>query len=210
MIIFIKKHFIFYIAVFLFSSGLLAADSLTLVPIEMNDKLLTLLAGKDQPIPTGHLRFIGSFGEQGFSVPSLENITVKNSSGSQIPLIIEESSLVQEFGSTVSLWLSFDVPADGFSQEKPLTIEWGKDVSALNSTVKSMKVDIATANSYRTFTWRKKNDGSSFATIEVVADSRADYYFLWYLLPIAVIFIILTVRKTIGTSGTKAEKKLRN
>lgn len=193
----LKKHFIYLLASFLISSGLCAADSLTLVPLEMNDKLLTLLAGKDEPVPVGHLRFVGSFNEQSFSIPSLSNITVKNTSGSQIPLKIEESSLIEEFGSTVSLWLSFDVPADGFSQDKPLSIEWGKDVSALNSKVKSMKVDIAASSSYRTFTWRKKNDKSSFATIEVIADSSADYYFLWYLLPIAVIFTTLAARKAI-------------
>lgn len=193
----LKNYFAFLLVSFLLSSGLCAADSLTLVPLEINDKLLTLLAGKDDPIPAGHLRFIGSFNEQGFSVPSLNNITVKNSSGSQFPLKIEESSLIEEFSSTVSLWLSFDVPADEFSQDKPISIEWGKDVSALNSTVKNMKVDIAAANSYRTFTWRKKSDNSSFATIEVIADSSADYYFLWYLLPIAVILVTLAVRKTV-------------
>lgn len=180
-----------------FSCGAHASDSLVLIPVEINDKLLTLLAGKDEPLPAGHLRFIGSFSEQSFSIPSLNNITVKNSVGSQLPLKIEETSLIEEFGSTVSLWISFDVPTGDFSQDKPLTIEWGKDVSASNSTVKSMKVDIAASTSYRTFTWRKKNDKSSFATIEVIADSSANYYFLWYLLPIAVILVMLTVRKTV-------------
>lgn len=183
------------ICMLVFSYGIYASDSLTLIPLEMNDKLLALLAGKDDPVPAGCLRFIGNFNEQSFSIPSLNNITVKNSSGSQIPLKIEESSLIEEFGSTVSLWLSFDVPAVELSQDKPLTIEWGTDVSALNSRVKSMKADIAASDSYRTFTWRKKNDKSSFATIEVIADSSANYYFLWYLLPIAVIFIAMTVRK---------------
>ncbi len=194
---------------FLLSCGLCAADSLTLVPLDINDKLLTLLAGKDDPVPAGHLRFIGSFNEQSFSIPSLSNITVKTSSCSQIPLKIEESSLIGEFGSTVSLWLSFDVPSDEFSQDKPLTIEWGKDVSALNSKVKSIKVDIARANSYRTFTWRKKNDNSSFATIEVIADSGADYYFLWYLLPIAVISAVLAIRKALcQKKGESANSKI--
>lgn len=194
---------------FLLSCGLCAADSLTLVPLDINDKLLTLLAGKDDPVPAGHLRFIGSFNEQSFSIPSLSNITVKNSSCSQIPLKIEESSLIGEFGSTVSLWLSFDVPSDEFSQDKPLTIEWGKDVSALNGKVKSIKVDIARASSYRTFTWRKKNDNSSFATIEVIADSSADYYFLWYLLPIAVIFAVLAIRKALyQKKGESANSKI--
>jgi len=143
------------------------------------------------------------------SRPAASNITVKNSSCSQIPLKIEESSLIGEFGSTVSLWLSFDVPSDEFSQDKPLTIEWGKDVSALNGKVKSIKIDIASASSYRTFTWRKKNDNSSFGTIEVIADSSADYYFLWYLLPIAVISAVLAIRKALcQKKGESANSKI--
>ncbi len=172
-----------------------AAESLSIVPVEMNDKLVNLLAGQDTPVPSGMTRFIGNLADPSFSIPSINNITVKDSSGKILPLRIEESSLVEEFGGIVSLWLSFDVPDEQFSKDNSLTIEWGKDVESTNTKVKNIKLDPASAKSYRTFTWRKKDTSASFARIEVIADSNADYYFLWYLLPMAIIFIVLTVRK---------------
>ncbi len=189
------KHSIAFLLLLAISSAANAANSLVLVPLEMNDKLVTLISGQDDPVPEGKLRFIGNFNEPSFSIPTLDNITVRDSAGNMIPLKIEESSLVEEFGATVSLWLSFDIPADVISKDKALTLEWGNEVSAKNTRVKNIKADPSSVASYRTFTWRKKNDRASFATIEVIADSNADYYFLWYLLPMLLIFIVLTIRK---------------
>lgn len=191
----IKKFLLVFLSASAVASAVNAADSLVLVPIDMNDKLVALLNGQDEPVPAGKTRIIGNFTDPGFSIPSLDNITVRNASGAQIPLRIEESSLVDEFGSTVALWISFDIPSEELSKDKALTIEWGRDVKAENSKVGNIKVNPASSGAYRTFTWRKKNENTSFARIEVIADSNASFYFLWYLLPMCVIFTVLTIRK---------------
>ncbi|MFA4986713.1 MAG: hypothetical protein WC712_09035 [Candidatus Brocadiia bacterium] len=150
--------------------------------------------------PGGMIAIIGQLDYSRFSVDSVANIQVVAPNGQNIPITIDESSIYSEFERIVGVRFYFLVPeadarGDGVEGYK---VTWGPEINSANNKVPTIVPDGAMKDSYREFIFYNRaggGDGASVATIEVIADSNADYYFLLYLLPMVLLFTILTFRK---------------
>jgi hypothetical protein len=133
-------------------------------------------------------------------------VTVLDSRGRQLPLVVETSSVFREFEKIVSLRFYFLVPA---GEARPGTdtfvLRWGPGVRAENSQVDRIRLDPALTDAYRGLKPAAGAGPGSAGTITVIADSSADYHFLWYLVPIGLIFVLLTVRKLAIGRGPAGE-----
>lgn len=150
--------------------------------------------------PPDGLVVVGAcFNDSRFAVDSLNQITLKAPPGWQIPLTIDRSSVVTEFNRIVSLRFYFMISqTDAADAPGAYTLRWGPDVVATNTVVPGFVFDRSAAAACRELSWQAKpseSAESSLASIEVIADSHARYYSLWYLLPMALIFLLLTLRK---------------
>lgn len=120
--------------------------------------------------------------------------------GSPVPLTIETSSLYSEFDDEYynSMRILFRV-SERVLQQGALRLTWGDEVSANNTEVAQIPIYLEEQDRYRTFSWEalpEGDDGGSYAaTLEVIVDDYADTYYLWYLLPMALIFVLLFVKK---------------
>ena len=115
-----------------------------------------------------------------------------------------ELGSVPKYGNYV--WFYFDISPEIIDKGTKLTLKWGNDVKAENEIIEKIVLAPDISQSVMTFSWVRADEDidSSFASIEVIADSKADFYFLWYLLPIFTIFIVLTFRKiTLGKQTGK-------
>jgi hypothetical protein len=156
-------------------------------------------------IPSGQLSddtftVVGLFNAPTFAVSSVNNVAVLDAAGKQLPLRIESASLYREFeDEDINMMrFAFEIGRTAFSAGPPKLV-WGKKVKAQNVEVEKLLVDPAKKERYRTFTWEvipvRAQGQSSVATLEVIVDERADIYYLWYLLPMALIFGLLFLRK---------------
>ena len=148
----------------------------------------------------GELAVLGTFVHPLLSIRDISEITVIAPDGHQVPLSIELSSIFFEFDRIVSLRFFFLIgESEASAEARPFVIQWGPGVKADNAKVNRIVLDPGRCPLYREFRWRETGSASSqsrsVATIEVIADSSAEYHFLWYLLPMALIFAILTIRK---------------
>lgn len=150
----------------------------------------------------GNVLVSGRIDHAGFFIDELSQITVETPQGEGIPLLIDRASIFREFGSVVSLLFAFEISesvADGSG--RGFRILWGPSIEADNQEVERVLVDPGRPALYRQFRWVESLGGDSgdetpFSTIVVIADSTAEYHFLWYLLPMGLIFTLLTIRKT--------------
>jgi hypothetical protein len=148
----------------------------------------------------GMVLVVGRFDHPDFRVADANQLEVLAPDGRRIPLLVDSTSVFMEFDRIVSLRLAFEVPAaeagDGAGDFR---LRWGPDVVSLNVMAWSLEIDPAHLDAYRGFTWSEPagalGDDTQFASIEVIADSTAEYHFLYYLLPMALIFTLLTIRK---------------
>lgn len=151
---------------------------------------------------------LGSFDHPDFAIENVSQITVTGPDGRQLPLTIESQSTFLEFDRIVALRFCFVIDEAAASSPKgDFKVSWGPDVRAENVKVDRFSLDASLAARYREFRWaRADRDGAgrttSVASVEVIADSSAQYHFLWYLLPIAVVFVLLTIRKTRARHAT--------
>ena len=176
----------------------LRADSMFLAASEESDSV---------PVPAepDRLVVVGRFDDASFSVDTLSQVKVMppGRDAEPRPLTFDESATLREFGSIVSVTFYFTVSAAVFSNASraDFRLVWGPDVDTANRTVPRLALDPSGLDHYRTFQWQAAGDeagGSddmSVTTIEVIADRNANLYSLWYLLPMAMIFILLTIRK---------------
>jgi len=150
--------------------------------------------------PEGNILVFGLFNDPRLSIEGIDRITVVAGDGTQIPLTIEKDSVFYEFDRIVSLRFYFLVDADSADDpETRFTLSWGSDVAAKNTEVAKVALDPESRSRTRGFQWGNADISGGVsgqvAQIEVIADSSAGYYFLWYLLPMAMIFALLTIRK---------------
>ena len=132
-----------------------------------------------------------------FGVGDISQITLLAPDGRPLPLLIESASIFNEFGKIAALRFCCRLSeAESRPGQGTFVLRWGPDVRAGNSQVDRFAFDPARKDLYRSLRPRSAaGAGSSVATIEVIADSTAEYHFLWYLLPMALILVLLTVRK---------------
>jgi len=150
--------------------------------------------------PEGEVLAFGLFNDPRLSVTGIDRIAVMTRDGTQIPLAVEKDSVFYEFDRIVSLRFYFLVDADlADDAEAGLALSWGEDVAASNSEVEKVILDPEARSRIRAFQWGNADlagpADTQIADIQVIADSSAGYYFLWYLLPMAIIFALLTIRK---------------
>jgi len=148
----------------------------------------------------GRLLVYGRFDDPRLSIESIDRITVIAPDGRQVPLTVDGGSLFFEFDRIVSVEFFFLVDAEQLlPAAEPLVLKWGEDVRAENAKVERIVLDANVRERIRAFRWGTGSAGlppeSRIASIEVIADSSAEYHFLWYLLPMALIFLLLTIRK---------------
>jgi hypothetical protein len=144
-----------------------------------------------------------------FELESTDQVTVIAPDGEAVPLVIETCSIFEEFNEIiVGLRLYFVVP-EGRARpgEDVYELKWGPEVSATNSRVERLFLDPDLCDRYRALRAAPAGgEDSTTASIVIIADSSADYHFLWYLLPMAMIFALLTVRKVLaGAGGLEAD-----
>lgn len=131
-----------------------------------------------------------------FSAADISQITVTAPDGRALPLAVEP--LFVEFGKIADARLAFTLPeAEARVGNGPFTLKWGPDVAARNAKAEKLLPDPARREAYRSLRPRPgaNGPGGNVATLEVIADSSAEYHFLWYLLPMALVFVLLVVRK---------------
>lgn len=151
------------------------------------------------PIVTGteQIAVIGLVDYADFAARNISHVTVLAPDGQKRQLFIEQESITWDFDEIVAFRCYFIVKTSSLGDRFQLA--WGPEITAENKTVPPLILDPSRRQNYRQFI-RKKTAAqtgaeTSVASIEIIADSTAEYHFLWYLLPMAVIFALLTIRK---------------
>jgi len=121
--------------------------------------------------------------------------------GSEIAIFVDKSSIYSEFDDSEinSMFISFVISKDQ-ADKGQFRFEWGDKVSAVNNVfIDKIYIYENNRTAYRRFNWEQLpcTEGSDAytATLEVIVDDNADTYYLWYLLPMAMIFLLLIVRR---------------
>jgi hypothetical protein len=167
-----------------------------------DDSLARALDGKN-PVLSGSpsdLYVIGMLNPPSFSIQNYNNLLLQDAEGKDIPLFIDESSIYFEFdGDEInSLRIGFVISKE-IIENGPPRLSWGDDVSGSNKVVESLDIYREDKSRYRIFDWDEKqaalDSSSHFATVDVIVDDYADTYYIWYLLPMVLVFALLFVRK---------------
>jgi hypothetical protein len=147
-------------------------------------------------IEDGHTGLIGRIEGEDFLVTDIRQIALVTPDGSQLDLRIEEGSLLEEFGEIVALRFFVAVPegVDG-----PFTLVWGPDIDADNTMTPRLLAAPGKLDRYRfAAPVVAADDEVSLATLRIVADSQADWYFLWYLVPLVAILVLVILQTIHG------------
>jgi len=177
-----------------------AAESTYLELLPVPETFLEPVEGAEILRPgDGEVLVVGWIEHPDFAVSDVNNIAVRSPDGRALPLWVEED-LLYEFDRIVRARIAFPVPEELLRSPDALTLEWGAETVSENRKVAGIALDPSMRDRYRTFRIVRSETASEAtadmsSTIEVIADSQADYYFLWYLLPMAVIFVILSIRR---------------
>ncbi len=200
-----KTGVIFFICILFTSGGAAwAGDSAMLIVRPASEGIFrNALDGADPGLQGREdgVMVVGTINAPSFGVESVRQMALYDAAGKLIPLLIDTSSLYSEFDdeNIDSLRIGF-MASEAILGKGALRLEWGDGVLAENREVDRIRVYREHKDRYRTFDWRdqpKGDDGEKFATtLEVIVDDVADMYYLWYLLPMALIFILLFVRKS--------------
>jgi len=139
----------------------------------------------------------GRFQPPELSLTSLDQIGASDGFGRPLPLLIETDTLAREFGEIVGLTVAFELDPASLDAGPP-RIEWGNTLARSNQTVARLSFPPDSNTRLRHFSLpppESSTDQTQLATIAIIADSHADYYFWWYLLPMAVVFVLLALNK---------------
>jgi hypothetical protein len=154
-----------------------------------------LPSGGAVPNPAaGQVVLVGRYDR--LDIADLSQITLEAPGGRRLPLMVESSSIFVEFGKVIAALRFCAVmnAAEAAPGSGPFVLRWGPDVRADNTKIEKISADGARRDLYRSLRPRS-GAASSVATLEVIADSSAEYHFLWYLLPMALVFGLLLLRK---------------
>lgn len=117
-----------------------------------------------------------------------------------IPVIAEKSSYYSEFDNDEinSLRISFIISEDLLDKGSPRLV-WGDDINSENKEADKIHIYKAGKGIYKTFGLEERTEGDGggdyFSTVDVIVDDYADTYYIWYLLPMALIFGLLFFKK---------------
>ena len=203
----IKKGMVFFIFVWtlsFFCIRVFAIEKSLLLSIRpvADDFFLNALEG-DHPELTDTDKMVivvGIIDSPSFSVKNINNIALYDGTGNPIPVIADQSSFYSEFDDDEinSLRIAFIVNESLLDQGSPRLV-WGDDINSENKEVERIRIYKAGKDIYRTFSLEERPEGSGskdyFATVDVIVDDYADTYYIWYLLPMVLIFSLLFVKK---------------
>lgn len=171
-------------------------------PVE-DDFFQSAQAGTD-PLLTSNAEgkiVIGTINPPELSVQDISHIALYDAAGRLVPLQVEKSTVYSEFDDSEinGMRIKF-VATDTQIVDGAFRFVWGGDVSSPNNSfVDRFVIYDGDRQSYQTFTWEKQphgdDAGTYSATLEVIVDDQADTYYLWYLLPLGLIFGLLLVRR---------------
>lgn len=149
----------------------------------------------------GEVIVFGLFEHPGFEVENPLDFRLESPAGRPLRALVEEESVFREFGMVVGFRLAFTVSESQATEGAIFTLEWGGEARGEHELVSRLSIDPGLQSRSRGFQVapavadREGSRDMPGASIQVVADSTADYHFAWYLLPVAVLFIILSIRK---------------
>ena len=154
-----------------------------------------LLEGNDPNFPaktSSDYLVVGLINVASFTVTSIKNIAIRDATGRNLPLLVEKSSVYSEFGDKInSVRIGFAVSQECL-EKGSLKLVWGDSVSGDTKEVESLRPHAGDRERYRSFSLEQRPAGdssSSFsASINVIVDDYADKYYVWYLLPLVLIF----------------------
>ena len=154
------------------------------------------------PPPEGCLVMVGKMESPDFSIAHLNQLKAVLPSGKIIPLQVDDRRTLREFGKIVSLDFYIIAPESEFSGTgSELVMQWGPDITADNHHLAGFSFDPAQANRCRMLcplpVTASGGGEAAVATtgIQVIADNKARYIPFWYLLPMALIFVLISIRK---------------
>ncbi len=187
-------------------TSLAAADredySLGMEFAPVNEVAAEIMSGENAMLPKdGMVLVFGRLDHAGFYIEDIGNLAVETPERGRIPVFIDSSSILLEFDGIVSLLAAFEISEqEAQSGGSAFRITWGELVQASNTVVERIRIDGENRSSYREFRWQEAlaseaGGEAPFSTITVIADSTAEYHFLWYLLPMGLVFVLLTIRK---------------
>jgi len=168
--------------------------------LPLGEHWFTQNAGPPSVIPgPGQIAVVGLLDDPTLAVRDIRHIALYAPDGEPRQLTIESQSIFRDLGHIVSLRCSFLANESEVTSDKPFTIIWGPEIQAEHAQVARLTLDLEQRERYREFRWRREDgtaaSDATVASVEVIADSSAAYHFLWYLLPMAAILTLLTVRK---------------
>lgn len=167
--------------------------------IDMN---MELLEGDDPVLAETNNTFlvIGTIDDPSFSVSGFNKVIAYDVGGQPLSLIIDRSSVYSEFddGNINSMRIAILIDFPTF-QDGSVRLTWGESRNAPNRAVEQINIYENSLDRYHTFSWETKSqqeDTQSYAaSLEIIVDDQADIYYLWYLLPLVILFILLIIRK---------------
>lgn len=143
---------------------------------------------------------IGVFNDPSFTIPGFQQVIAYDAADQPLTLIIDRSSLYSEFenGEINSMRIAILIDQKTF-QNGYLRLSWGEELKADNKLVDEIKVYRNHLDRYRTFNWESEpiqEESETYASsVDILVDDYSDTYFLWYLLPLVLLFILLIIRK---------------
>ncbi len=191
------------IAFLLFAAAALFGESRALVQIKPapEDFAAEAKNGSDPIFPQADFIITGKINLPKFAIENIRQLSVKDTNGKTLPVVVDKASVYSEFDESEinSLRIAFGISEAALAKGSPVLI-WGADINdQTNREIPKINVYRKNLNKYRTFNLvvrpQGKSNSSRFATIEVIVDDYADTYYLWYLLPMALVFILLGLKK---------------
>lgn len=153
---------------------------------------------------SGDIIMIGTISDPNFAISDISRLALFDANGNRITITAERSSVYSEWddGEINAVRIKAVIPASD-AQQGGLRLSWGDSVSSDNQMADSFTIYEGNKDVYRQFDWQTQpagDDASTYsATLNVIVDDKADTYYIWYLLPIAMIFIILLIRRFVYT-----------
>ena len=164
----------------------------------------------------GDIVILGRFNDPRFSAGSITNLSLATASGEAIPLLVDGASVLKEFGRIISLRLGAVIPArlraDG--KDPALVLAWGPDVSGQNRVADGFRLAPERDGQVRGFVWNDARAGPGAGgepvtglTVTLTAERGAELHKYWYLIPLGLVFVLLSIRKiaaSLRSSGPPA------
>lgn len=150
------------------------------------------------PSAPADLIVVGVVRDRAFALAEPGHLRVVDAAGAPVPCWVEASSLLREFGEIYSARIAFALSPAAAAAGAP-AVEWGPALAGGATVVEQLAVAESDVPRIRFFTpgaaAAGAADDTQFATVEIIADSQADKYYLWYLVPLAALTVLLVARK---------------